>query len=519
MVTKHPRGGWYSRCSVMLPRLRVDGFKSLVGVDVRFAPFTCVAGANGAGKSNLFDVITFLSDLAHKPLLEAAMSVRAEEGRAGNVRALFHRAAEHRATRIELEAEMVIPRTGLDDLGQEAKATTTFLRYRLILGWDESDLAILHESLEHVQKAKARRSLAFPHRREFRDSLGIGRRTGAFLSTEVDGRETYIKLHQDAGPGTGSGGRPRRVLAARLPRTVLSTTTAAESPTALLARREMESWRLLQLEPSALRAPDSYNAPARIDSHGAHMPATLARLTRMQQDRVPSSRSRHPPAGDSADDDIAAVYARIANRLAQLISGVRGVSIDADDRREILTLFVTDESQTRHEARALSDGTLRFLALAILEGDSEAQGLLCLEEPENGIHPLRVEAMLHLLQDLAVDPDRPVGPGNPLRQVIVNTHSPQVVAQLPEQNLVVARVEPIIHDGQRVSRTSFACLDGTWRHRAEPAATTLALGDVLGYLDPLGPSRVASRAGSQRVMDRKDVQTVLPFLREPATEG
>lgn len=38
----------------MLTRLKVNGFKNLVDVDVRFGPFTCVAGANGVGKSNLF---------------------------------------------------------------------------------------------------------------------------------------------------------------------------------------------------------------------------------------------------------------------------------------------------------------------------------------------------------------------------------------------------------------------------------------------------------------------------------
>ena len=43
----------------MLTRLKVDGFKNLVGVDVRFGPFTCIAGANGIGKSNLFDAIHF----------------------------------------------------------------------------------------------------------------------------------------------------------------------------------------------------------------------------------------------------------------------------------------------------------------------------------------------------------------------------------------------------------------------------------------------------------------------------
>jgi AAA15 family ATPase/GTPase len=56
----------------MLTRLKVDGFKNLDGVDVRFGPFTCVAGANGVGKSNLFDAIAFRSALAERPLMDAA---------------------------------------------------------------------------------------------------------------------------------------------------------------------------------------------------------------------------------------------------------------------------------------------------------------------------------------------------------------------------------------------------------------------------------------------------------------
>lgn len=45
----------------MLTRLKVSGFKNLVEVDVRMGPFTCIAGVNGVGKSNIFDAIQFLS--------------------------------------------------------------------------------------------------------------------------------------------------------------------------------------------------------------------------------------------------------------------------------------------------------------------------------------------------------------------------------------------------------------------------------------------------------------------------
>src|SRR5579872_326333 len=111
----------------MLTRLRVNGFKNLVDVDIRFGPVTCVAGANGVGKSNLFDAITFLSALAHRPLIDAALSVRDEGNRTADVRSIFHRVGDDYDAELSFEAEMIVPQAGWDDLGQEAKASITFL--------------------------------------------------------------------------------------------------------------------------------------------------------------------------------------------------------------------------------------------------------------------------------------------------------------------------------------------------------------------------------------------------------
>lgn len=500
----------------MLTRLRVTGFKNLVDVDIRFGPFTCVAGANGVGKSNLFDVITFLSDLAHKTLMDAALSVRSEGGRAPDVRGLFTRQGDVYAEEMHFSAEMVIPRQGVDDLGQEARATTTFLRYDLRLRHrtarspdDAGDLEIVHEELTYIPKGDAAGELAFDHERVFRDSLGLGARRAPFISTSPPAEgAVQIRIHNDWGGGEKypGGGKPRSFLASRLPRTVLSTANAAESPTALLARREMQSWRLLQLEPSAMRAPDSFQAPTRVDEHGAHLPAMLARLTGVHRGAVRAT------AGDEAS---AAVRAKIANRLSGLIAGMRDVHVDVDEKRELLTLVVTDATKTPYQARALSDGTLRFLALALLEQDPEAGGLLCLEEPENGIHPARIPAMLELLQVLAVDPTQAVGPENALRQVIINTHSSAVVAQLRDDTLLVAALEPTLLRGKRFMRAAFRHLSETWRHEKAPDVRTAARGDLLAYLHPNGSIRTEVLSTdrrdrpARRVMQRKDLQLLL----------
>jgi predicted ATPase len=214
----------------MIIRLKVKGFKNLVDVDVRFGPFTCVAGVNGVGKSNLFDAIRFLSALASQPLTEAALSVRAEGGSASDLRSLFHRVGNHYAKRMSFEVEMIVPPKAVDDLGQTGEASTTILRYSLELGYREDNrnnmsigpLEILKEELVHIKKGEASKHLLFPHsRKKWRDKVIVGARRSSFISTEGHGDARVIKLHQDR-----SKGRPLTRAAAILPRTVLSVANA-----------------------------------------------------------------------------------------------------------------------------------------------------------------------------------------------------------------------------------------------------------------------------------------------------
>ena len=316
--------------------------------------------------------------------------------------------------------------------------------------------------------------------------------------------------------GDGNSGRSSRFLASGLPRTVLSVANAAESPTALLARREMESWRLLQLQPSSLRLPNEFSAPTKLGMDGSHLAATLYRLAQLNN---PYKSLEALRADETSDDEAAGmVYGQVANRLAELIDDVHEVWVDRDDRRELLTLHVTAHEGTSHPARALSDGTLRFLALAVLELDPEARGLLCFEEPENGIHPERIPAMLELLQDIATDTSEPIGPDNPLRQVIINTHSPALVKQVPDESLLVAELKEAIRAGQRFKRVRFSSLPHTWRQNIPEEAKIVSKGKLLAYLNPVQveipePEVNGQQPKTHRVIDRADLQPLLSGFR------
>jgi hypothetical protein len=179
------------------------------------------------------------------------------------------------------------------------------------------------------------------------------------------------------------------------------------------------------------------------------------------------------------------LYARLARRLIEFTDDVREITIDHDEKREILTIMLTGRDGTTHAARALSDGELRFLALAVVELDTQNPGVFCLEEPENGIHPESIPAVLSLLQDIAVDVEKPVGPDNPLRQVIVNTHSPAIISRVAEESLLVAELAGMEKSGREFKSARFCSLADTWRQNTPEKPATVARERLAAYLPPI----------------------------------
>ncbi len=442
----------------MLLRLQVKNFKSLRDVTVLFGPLTCLVGPNGVGKSNVFDAIQFLRALTELDIQSAAQAVRTSAGGGFSPKELFW--AGNIETPICLMAEMLVPREVSDDFGRPATPATTLLRYELQLRYSEAAgprLEIASESLVARKASDAKKVLGFAHSSEFAKTVvKPTRRLGPLISTDGEGGSVRLMLHQDG----GSRGQP--IPAGTSPRTVVGGTNAAEYPTVLAARREMASWELLHLEPSIMRAPDPLGGPSRLTEHGGHIAAALERLAR--QDKVPGQTLQ-----------------QATNRLAQLVPEVTNVWLDRDDTRQQLSIRATMRGSDLHLGpRALSDGTLRFLALVTLFLDSSASRTLCMEEPENGMHPARLPAVVELLRDFAVDPRLAVDADNPLRQVIINTHSPDVVRQLDAGDLLfVEGIEGAVGRSTRIS-----AIEQRWRKEV-PTVPIRHLIDFVGGA-PLG---------------------------------
>lgn len=442
----------------MLLRLKVKNFKSLRDVDIQFGPLTCFVGPNGVGKSNVFDAIQFLRALSQMDIQAAAQSVRSPAAGAFGPRELFW--AGNTDEPLEFVATLLVADRVTDDFGRTAEPTATLLEYQLQLrfsGQHAPRLEVAHEQLVALKKTQARSLIGFKADNGFIEhAVKSRRRGGAFASTSQEDGVTKLWLHQDG----GSRGQP--IPAGHSPRTVVGGTNAIEYPTVLAARREMSSWQLLHLEPSVMRTPDPIGGPDRVDERGGHIASTLARLVAHEALRGSTLQN-------------------VSNRLAALVPEVKAVDLDRDQARQQLSIAVTMRgARVALGPRALSDGTLRFLALVTMLLDTDGHEVLCLEEPENGIHPSRIPAAVELLRDFAVDPSRAVDAENPLRQVIINTHSPDVVRQLHADNLLF--VETVDLGPSRASQ--IAPVAGHWRE-AKAVVPVQRLVDFVGG-SPIG---------------------------------
>ena len=468
----------------MLTRLEVNGFKNLVDFALDFGPYTCIAGPNGVGKSNIFDAIRFLSLLTECTINQAALQIRYAGEDTGDIADLFFSGSGERHERIEFAAEMIVGRRVSDDFGRKVEPSSSFLRYEVAFRYEAPSaatgplggLVLEREELGPITTGRAARHLRFPHSKaKFRDSVVYNNRhsRSPYISTYVDqdSEQATIVVHQDG----GSHGRGRPAPAEGATRTIIGTENTAATPTILAARREMQSWRIMALEPSAMRRPDRYTQAPGIAANGAHIPATLQNLSNIA-----------PEQGESPHT----VFQMVSIFLSELVP-VKMVSVVTDDVRQLLSLEVEEQSGLKLRASSISDGTLRFLALAALAEVVDENAVICMEEPENGIHPAKLGAMNRLLHDIAVDAEEPVEYDNPLRQVIVATHSPYFVQLQDKNDLVLAKDRMFRADSGQIVEHVLKChpYRGTWRCSTDRDGIDLI--SLQSYLMPPEEAQIA----------------------------
>jgi predicted ATPase len=111
------------------------------------------------------------------------------------------------------------------------------------------------------------------------------------------------------------------------------------------------------------------------------------------------------------------LFENILKKLPQRIPGINKVEAKETEDGRIILRFQDQNFKDPFVARYVSDGTIKMFAYMILLHDPEPHPLLCIEEPENFLHP---DILLQLCEEIREYSER----GG---QVLVSTHSPDFV--------------------------------------------------------------------------------------------
>ena len=389
----------------MITKIEIDGFKSFSQFEMEFTPLTVIAGTNASGKSNLFDALHLLASLTSHDLRTAF----SDKSLRGEVSELFTKYDDqHCATRMNFAVEMLVERHVTDNWESTAEIKTPRMRYELSierrtneLGYDE--LTVAHEQLSNIKYADDAWAKSILGNKN-KNIWGSGNRGGGggkpYIATIEENGLSTIRMRQDGKQGGKS------IRANVVNQTVLGSVNSVDFPHVFAAKQEMNKWNFMQLNPEMLREPTRYDVNytgSTIGHAGENLAAALFRLKSENEENLDG----------------------IVLKLSSFLPEYTKLDVKDDKANKQFVFTLENSDGTVFTSRVLSEGTLRLLVLCVLLNDKKFQGLLCFEEPENGIHPYRLEAMAQLLRSLAADFEE--GEETSLRQVIVNTHSPALL--------------------------------------------------------------------------------------------
>ncbi|MBI3985297.1 MAG: AAA family ATPase [Lentisphaerae bacterium] len=350
----------------MLTRFRVDNFRSLLNTEFIPAGINLLIGPNNAGKTNLSSALRFLALTSEHTLDVAMLMTVGERWNLTN----FNVPSNHD---IELETDCTLTHE------EQPLRFSYRLKLRARKGdvGDSQSLAVVEEVLK----------------------VSGGRFKETPLLQNQDGQTKM--LHEEG----YAQNRPKSPMCVQAKvgteATMLSQLYELENnPRAILFRRYLRSWAYYNFSPDVLRLPDVARDAACLLSNGANLSRALFAL-----------HNEKP---------------RIEKRLIEIARVLEPrldlFSFSAPDPEHV-HLFVEDKAEHRQSARGISDGTLRFIAMAyvILMAEQSVNGtgsapLIIIEEPENGLYVGHMKSLIE-----RVDTNGKTG------QFIFTSHSPYFI--------------------------------------------------------------------------------------------
>ena len=398
----------------MLKRIHIRGYKSLEDVEVRLSQLVVLFGPNASGKSNLLDALQLLSKLGTsrtlkeafdppyrgKPLESFTIGPNGIKGLLEQERLSFSIEADLNLSDAVVEAvnrqirEMRRPHgdTGKERGKLPARVRERDLRYRIEVEMLPRS-GLLRVTDEYLAALNSR-SQPTRRRKPFLERQG----ERIHLRHEGQAHPTYYDRYLD--------------------HSILSMPHyPPHYPHLAAAQRELQSWQFFYFEPrERMRAANPVKEVRHIGLMGEELAAFL--------NTVKATDPRQ--------------FRGIEKALHALMPNIDGIEVEVSGLGEVELRL--REGGVAIPARVLSEGTLRMLGLLALSGVGEGSALVGFEEPENGVHPRRIQLIAALLKTQQT-----------LRrtQYIVTTHSPVLPDLLEDSSLFVmnrierkTRIEP-----------------------------------------------------------------------------
>ena len=377
----------------MIRRVQALNYRCLRYVDLSLDRFHVLVGPNASGKSTLFDVVAFLGDVIREGV-GAAIERRTE-----NFQDLIWNRPKHNMG-FELAVEFDVPDKIKEKMPPE-KGYRVF-RYEIAIresddGWTiDSERGLLMPEPYKPRAVSSSQTSVFPDPPPPpRTILAGGRRPGrrTILSKSSEGTDTFnIETSDKPGKGwvTSIAFGPRRSALRNLPESPDNFPMASYVKSLLGGGID---FMFLDSKKMRLPSPPHLNRE-RLSSDGHNLHRLIHVLKK-------------------AD---AGVYREWLEHVQTVLEDLDDIRIVDQEYDRSVYLTLVYETGLEVPSWMVSDGTLRFLAMTLIPYLSQHGQVYLLEEPENGVHPLALDAVYSSLSSAYES------------QVLVATHSPSFLS-------------------------------------------------------------------------------------------
>ncbi len=449
----------------MITRIEIDGFKTFQDFALDLAPFQVIIGPNGCGKSNLFDAIRLLSKLADSDLRSSFQNLRGEffeqftiqpDGKPGKS--------------MRFAVEMLVDRVVRDNWGAEVRLPNPRLRYEVEIVYNSPRMAlpelyIANESLKSIGREDDSWSTSM--RSVWASLTDVPYKSQEFMSSkDRESPNNTLTFHPDE---AGITPRESRATVAFSSQTGLSRIDNCDFPHILAARQEMKKWQSLEGRPEILRLPSMRFEDSSM-LVGSNIPFLLFRMKQ--------------------GDEMA--FHAVSRDLANLVPNMRKVDVEWNEYRNQYEAYAIMTDGLRISARILSDGIVRLLALATVKNLPDTPGVFLLEEPENSIHPGQLKRLVRLMRAMTTALTDPEQSEEPLRQLLVTTHSPTLVSELNIANGELLFAELVMRVVPRVASMLVTRITPVQNDSIDAPERAYAVARVIEYLNNANFAEVRS---------------------------